>query len=430
MEFLFILVPPAAALLVIAPVIRRIVASWRAAATELGLDYVPGIFGTLGRIVGRISSGQVEVSLAAGETMRIEIDGGRLPYDLSIARRGLIPRNGEIETGDFHFDSRVSLVGSTTSVLAALTPVARIRLGRLAEDGRVVVRDGRLTLSFPRPRSVPDVVEVIRDAVDLFERMTWTGPIGERLLDNFELERDPSVRERLFKVLLYEAADPIRHRAIQRAVSDLNPEIRLAGVKALRSGGWEEAVALYKDRKTSSRYRAEALRHLALTFGRDRALPLVEDGLGQRSTEICSMAVETIGAWRHREASATLRTLARTREPAVVERVATALGRIGGTSAQQLLIELSCANQRGVRQAAIDALGRAGDLDAIPHLARIKDFGLRGPVREAIGAIQARCGRQAEGALSLSRENAHQGAVSVSEEAGRVSMGDPHGREK
>jgi hypothetical protein len=428
-ELLLALIPPAAVLLVVAPLIRRIVATWRAAAERLGYEYVPGALGTLGRIVGRTPHGRVEVSLAAGETMLVEIDGGRLPYDLVLLRRGLMPRIGEIETGDIHFDTRVSLLGTMTTAIAALPMVVRMRLSRLAESARMSVRDGRLTVSCNRPRAVQDVVEVIEDAVDLFKRMSWTGPVDERLLENFENERDPHVRERLFKLLLHEASEVIRQRAIRRAVEDLNPEVRLSAVKALKSGGWEEAVALYRDRKVVSRYRADALRHLALTFGRERALPLVEEGLANKSSEICGMAVEAIGGWRHAAAIGKLEAL-QAREPAVVERVASALGRIGGLEAQRLLIDLLRSEQRGVRQAAIDALGRAGTIDAIPVLSRIKDFGLKASVREAIGAIQVRCGREAEGALSLSPESAQHGAVSLSGDTGAVSMAERSGREK
>ena len=428
-EFFLALLPPAAVLLVIAPLIRRIVGTWRAAAERLGFSYVPGPLGTLGRIVGRGRLCRVEVSLAAGEMMTVEIEGGRLPYNFILTRRGLMPQIGEIETGDIHFDARVSVLGSVSPAMASLPLVARMRLARLAEMGRVSVRDGRLTLSRNRPSGVQGVVEVIEDAVDLFERMSWGGPVDERLLENFENERDPHVRERLFKLLLQEASEPVRQRAIRRAVEDLNPEVRLLAVKALKAAGWEEAIALYYDRKVVSRYRADALRHLALTFGRERALPLVEDGLAQRNTEICATAVDAIGGWRHAAAIWKLEAL-QAREPAIAERVAAALGRIGGANAQRVLLDLLRCEHRGVRHAAIDALGRAGALDAIPELSRIKDFGLKAAVREAIGAIQARCGRQAEGALSLSPETTQQGAVSMSGDTGAVSMVKQQGREK
>jgi hypothetical protein len=416
-------------LLVVAPLIRRIVATWKAAAERLGYEYVPGLLGTIGRIVGRTPYGHVEVSLAGGETMVVQVEGGRLPYDLILQRRGLMPRIGEIETGDIHFDMRVSVLGTLTTAIAALPMVARMRLSRLAEDARMTVRDGRLTVSCNRPRSVHEVVEVIEDAVDLFKRMGWTGPVDERLLENFENDRDPHVRERLFKLIMQEGTESARQRAIKRAVEDLNPEVRLAAVKALKSAGWEEAIALFRDRKVVSRYRADALRHLALTFGRERALPLVEEGLGHKSAEICSMAVEAIGGWRHGPSIGRLETL-QSREQVVVERVANALGRIGGSDAQRVLIDLLRSEHRGVRQAAIDALGRAGTIDVIPLLSRIKDFGLKTTVREAIGAIQARCGREAEGALSLSPESTQQGAVSLSGDTGAVSLAATPGREK
>jgi HEAT repeat protein len=304
-----------------------------------------------------------------------------------------------------------------------------MRLARLAEDGRMTVRDGRLTITCNRPRTVNDVVDVVENAVDLFERMTWSVPIDHRLFDNFETDRDPHVRERLFKMILAEGSEPIRQRAIRKAVEDLNPEVRLLAVKALKAGGWEEAVALYRDRKVVSRYRADALRHLALTFGRERALPLVEEGLSHKSPEICSMAVEAIGGWRHAASVGKLEGL-QSREPPVLERVATALGRIGGLNAQRVLIDLLRSEHRGVRHSAIDALGRAGNLDAIVELARIKDFGLKASVREAIGAIQARCGREAEGALSLAAESTQEGAVSLSVSPGAVSVANTSGREK
>jgi hypothetical protein len=427
-ESLLVMLVPAAALLAIVPMIRRMTATWKAAAERLGYEYVPGALGSLGSIVGRGTHCRIEASLAADD-MIIEIEGGTLPYNLSMSRRGLMPQIGEIETGDPRFDSRVSVVGTVHTAMASLPMLARMRLLHLADYGRFSLRDGRLVVRLRRPGSVRGIVEPIQDAVALYETMLWSGPVDERLLTNFKNDRDPQVRERLFKLLLEDSTDGVRNSAIRSGVDDLNPEVRLIAVKALKSGGWEEAVALYRDRKVVSRYRASALRHLAITFGRDRALPLVEDGLRHRSEEICGTAVEAIGGWRHAPAVSRLEAL-RGREPSITERVALALGRIGGPVAQRVLIELLRADHREVRNAAIDALGRAGNLDAIPELSRIRDFGLRASVREAIGAIQARCGREAEGALSLTPQSTQDGAVSLSEETGALSVAKPSSRER
>jgi HEAT repeat protein len=429
LEYLLALIPPATALLVIAPLIRRLVKNWRAAAEKLGYAYVPGPFGTLGQIVGTHAHARVVVTLVAGETLQIMVHGARLPNELTILRRGLVPRRNEIETGDFQFDGHLSVTGPIDIVFAALTLVVRMRLGRLAEDGRVSVRDSTLTLSRNHPRASADLIAVIEDAVDLFERMTWSDPIDERLLDSFESDRVPAVRERLFKLLLQQASDRVRQRAIKRALEDLNPEVRLAAVKAMKSAGWEEAVALYQDRKMPMRYRAEALRHVALTFGRERAMPLIESALKVKSPEIVMTAVEAIGGWRHAAALPELAGLL-SREPAVVERVASALGRIGGDFARDLLLTTLGHPDREVRLAAIAALGRAGTLEVIPVLARIKDFGSKAAAREAIAAIQARCGRDAEGALSLPRDSSQEGGVSLSDESGQMSILDARPREK
>lgn len=426
LEWILALVPPAATLAAGIPIVRRGLRRWREAARILGFHYRPGIFAHHGVIASRNERWHLEASLKPGDgtKTRIVITAlGEFPRDLSIHRRGLFVGTEE-GTGDYYLDDRALVRGSTVSVLTTMTPLVRRRVGRLCADGRLTLEEGKLMLLHPRPKRAEDLVEWITEGIDLVDRMSGGVPDDERLLANLESESNPRVRHRLLLAILSVASEPIRSAAVRASTDDTNDQIRLVAVKALGAAGWEESVMLYRDLRVEEQHRAAALRHLARTFGKERTLSIVIDALDDPRPLVVATAVEGIGVWRHKDATPKLSAMARIAPPEVTEVIAGALGRIGGREAERALLRLLAAQDREVRRAAVDALGRAGTLHTIQILSQIREASLKRSVRDAIGAIQARCGHRNEGALSLDEALPSQGSISLPADAGALSVDD------
>ena len=329
------------------------------------------------------------------------------------------PRD-RVRTGDISFDVRATVRGPSAVAFAVLTPLVRARLGPLLDIGSASLRDGVLTIVHPKPSKTAELVEWIEDAIDLFERMVYVD-LAERLLANLESEPSSLPRERILAILLREGRQPVRDEAIQRCLDDPWAPTRLLAVKALKSGGWDECIR-FLEIGPPPYESAALLRHMALTFGRERMLPYVEAALEERRPIVVEAAIEAAGGWRAEALLPRLTLLAGGSRSETKSAVAHALGRIGGPSAESTLLRMIRDSDREVRRAAVDALGRAGTLEVIGVLSQVREHALRRHLKDAIAAIQARCGKKHEGALSLSTEGVSEGAVSVSNEAGRMSL--------
>jgi HEAT repeat protein len=113
----------------------------------------------------------------------------------------------------------------------------------------------------------------------------------------------------------------------------------------------------------------------------------------------------------------------------LAEAAAAALGASGSVSAERPLIAALAHPIDFVRTAAARSLGRAGSIAAVLPLREAeeghpRDADLRRIAREAVAAIQARCGAASPGQLTLAE--GEPGRLSLVEgEEGRLSLAEP-----
>lgn len=365
----------AATIAVVTRLRRRGVAQRIAAmADELGLA-VEG-----DRARGRLDGHDVEVFAPARlGVYRLAVGG--TPEGLGVHQRQE-ETGGHI--GDPSFDAVCTVTGDERVALAVLRGLARSLIadtlwrieGQLQADGSLV---GTLV-------SPEDVVPAVRRMVRLARQLDSTGSIGQRLLDGFQRDTVDEVRWRCFDELMAGVRCPEAEEAAHLALDrEADTARTLAAALYLRDLAALEALASKNWLAADSRIRAlEALRadRAVLTSALLSCLA-PGDPIADRAAEL---AAEELVA----EAAPALRRLLES-------------------------------DRRGVRVAAIEALGRVGTVADVPALTALGAAGRNGRrVRAAIEQIQSRLDGVERGAVSLAV--AEGGAVTLATEDGQVSL--------
>ncbi len=172
-----------------------------------------------------------------------------------------------------------------------------------------------------------------------------------------------------------------------------------------------------KDREPQ--LRAEALTHLA-AFAGERLWPVLAGALRSEHQEVRRAAVEAAGRTHDLASVPPLLALATDADPATVQAVAEALGKLGDPQAGPTLLRLLGHDSIEVRRAAVTALGLAGTIAAVEPLLGVSegmlaDGELQQAAREAVARIQSRLGNAEAGRLSLSEHEQRSGALSLTD---------------
>ncbi|MFL6290166.1 MAG: HEAT repeat domain-containing protein, partial [Thermoanaerobaculia bacterium] len=238
---------------------------WQKAAKSCGLQVVE-VSGYLEARAGLINVRIEDARDQERPKSRLVVEGPAPPdfQHVMIRPEPRIRFGREIEIGDLRFDSTFFIVGPARLVLALLDAEVRSLLLATSAEGLLEISYGKLEAVVPDEK-VPEVLPLL---VDIRKRFIAPMDIPRRLADN--VSRDPWAGVRLKNLLLLIRElpdDPATARALRKACSDPNPEIRLRAAKQLGPEGHGTLLKVARDLRDDA-VSAEAVSTL------DRELPL------------------------------------------------------------------------------------------------------------------------------------------------------------
>jgi hypothetical protein len=203
----------------------------------------------------------------------------------------------------------------------------------------------------------------------------------------------------------------------------------LPSLEADRAATFDSLAAVAEDERTIPQSaRILALRALADRFTMTKVGPVLDRMFNPWSISIARAVVEIAIENHHRLPLARVLEATASTDPYILRGTARVLKRYRDPGVQPALIRLLDSEDRAVTIEAVESLGYIGTPDAVgPIRFRVQRIGgreLRGTARLAIQRIHDRLGPVERGRLSLSAVEANEGAVSVSDGSGSLSVAD------
>lgn len=355
---------------------------------------------------------------------RISVDGGRLPHDIRIYPSGALPDRSPSTTGRRvtlgipALDKRMRIEGSVSSVLSRMGAERRSAVAAAVGQG-ASLDQGVWTIERPEPvmRSA-ELIGLSRLLLAAARALEPGDTIAdERLCASVQRDPEPAFRLRCLDCLVTRPG-LWRTRAIEAALADPAPEIRLRAAQAAGVGGRETLTALARGRFDDA-LRAAAITTLANDDGPEvRALleALAQDG----TRAVRAAALRAMRQVGHAPVEL-LERFCRHPEPTLRGLALQALRPAG--SIERRAIDALEDPVPAVVRVAVDILAAQGSVSAIPALRSVRvgplDGALRTAIERATGAISRRVPRAGVGQLSLAGPD--------QPEAGRLSLDDDQG---
>ncbi len=215
------------------------------------------------------------------------------------------------------------------------------------------------------------------------------------------------------------------------AIADPNPQVRIAGARALGAEGASTLHAIVLDRGSPERDRSDALSALAEVVDAERLAPLLVDGLDSSApSELRRRAVALVGERRLVQFLPELERLAERSGAQSSCEIAAALARLG-SGAEPTLLRLLLDPAEAVCLAAIQSLSAVGTAASVESLHGVGDRSrasraIHDAARDAVAAIQSRIEGAEAGQLSVADAADPHGALSpVDGRSGGLSETDP-----
>jgi hypothetical protein len=406
----------------------------RAAATKLGLDYVPhGKSSGIDVLTDRNRGLSLSICVGADAT-EFQIDGGgRWPWELcagtphalsSIAGSSSAPY---VRIGDPGFDANVRIRGDEEYLAARFDEKTRRVLRNFTDVGGTIAW-GKVSLQWHATHLAKDDVTGVAEAMmALAARLTAHGSTPRLLADNATGDHDPAMRAHCLQLLHDKFADSdAAPRALEAALADRDESVRLLAATLDRGPkGLQVLRALVADARAEMKARVDALGRCVSIFGYAEARESIESALTSAS-ELKIAAVAAAGDAADAAQLDRVCALAPSSDEALGKAVAAALGKIGDARAEGALIGLLAHAEIPVRVAAAKALWRCGTVRAVEPLLALTGGLLHAELQEAardsVRMIQARLVDADAGRLSVAPLDETAGAVSVASEGGEVSL--------
>lgn len=392
---------------------------WR---TEDGLSLVIGL-STSGEGGRRMAVRTLGGARALVASTRLTIDGDGLPGDMRIRPMGSVAEHialqaRRVATGIADFDRRVELEGSVSAVLSRLGVERRAAIASAVAQGASLAHG---VWVIERTEPITRASELIGLARLLLAaaRATQAGETiaEERLYASVQRDPEPGFRLACLECLVTRPG-AWRARAIEAALVDPEPEIRLRAAQAAGTGGREVLAELA--RTAPDDVRIAAIETLARDDGPE-VRALVEALALNGSLQIRAAALEAIGRLAYAPVELLVR-FARHPDAGLRIRAVRALRPAGAVAVEQASLALEDPDPAVVR-AAVDILGARGDARALGQLESVRvgplDAQLRTAIDRAKAAIANRPVPDAVGALALAGQDRP--------EAGRLGLDDDHG---
>lgn len=363
----------------------------RKAAAELSLTDVQLIPDVQSALIGRVDGFRVTVTESvhhpeeqaqSQRATEVLVEGGiagglELVPEPRGLTRALHRQHPDVLTGDRALDESVRITGPPDLVLAVLDHETRAEVTRALSEG-VKLREGQLYLVVPgRLGTVASVVDRVRRLLSLARRLVPPPDLVPPLVRTALGDPVSGARTRALELLAERHADrPDVREALNRALRDQNPAVRLVAAAALRDEGSPILLELAQRAETPLEVATRAATALGVDLPLETAAGLLDRALAANEVELATAMVTAHGAIGDSRAGGRLTAVL-------------------GHSSVELCI------------AAADALELVGTVDAVPALrAAAERHGgnrrLRQAVAVAVASIQGRTTGAMPGQLSLS----------------------------
>lgn len=331
---------------------------------------------------------------------------------------------------DEDFDRRVHVQGDVATVVSLLDESLRSPLLRFIECDGGELDGGELCAELPGVvRDARRLTAVVENLVALRKAMTVNPrEIEERLAQNATHERRAEVRLRNLQLLVVrDGKGPLTRTTATKLLRDRDGRVRLAAARLLLDGDSFHVLGELVQSRSHPALREEALALLLEYWSYGQCRPLINVAL---STGTPGLGVIALGAVVRARDASHLQLVARCAgrdDPKLAAGAAQALGELGDTSYEPVLLPLLARESDDVKLAAVRALGLIGTVASVePLLPLTSGLRLPGAVKEAardsIRRIQSRIGPVESGRLSLVGEHDASGGLSLSLESGGLSL--------
>lgn len=437
-----------------AHILLRTVREWRATITAcrdaLGGELTPGnllhpprlwlrtddyslVVGLIsrGERGGRFSTSIVGRPRAIVASTRITVDGPRLPHDLAIYPAGPVPdgivphADRRVVLGIPPLDRRLRIEGSPMGALSRMGADRRSAIAAAVAQGAAY--DGKVW-AVERAEPITRATELIglsRLLIAAAEALLVDDDIAEeRLLASVRRDPEPGFRLRCLDALTARVG-AYRQRAIDAALADPHPTVRLHAARAAGPAGRAALIALAEGPHDTA-LRGEAIAELARDDGPEvRALfeRLALHGI----SPIRLAALRGMRRLGHAPVELLAR-FCRHPEPALRIAALRAL-RAAGPAGEAAAIAALDDGAAEVVRTAVETLAAIGGPAALPGLRGLRpgplDAALKAAIERALEAIRSRLPRADVGQLALAGPDAPEaGQLAMADEAfGRLS---PH----
>lgn len=320
-----------------------------------------------------------------------------------------------------HFGEQTHWVLGDDALAAALAS-ERVRKAAGAGD-QLHVAEGAIVLLSRDPAGAGRAVAALEEIADRLLREA--GPDQtERLLEETALQ-DPCPRARADAATFLLARRP---KLAERLVIDPAPAVRLAVARALGGAvGFELASEILTSEIFHGELQQAALRYLLSCHRAEQVGPVLVGALGAADDNLQGALVTALEALGVEEAVEALHFQLPTAELRNAARIAEALSRLEGSSAEPALVALldrlpatgpELPDEHELAAVVADALGRVGTTACIPRLRRLAGMvPPEGPVgiatNVAIDLVRARTGALGlHGALAIAGASEVEGRLS------------------
>ncbi|MEM1180132.1 MAG: hypothetical protein AAGM22_17455 [Acidobacteriota bacterium] len=403
-------------------------------AEELNRDLNLGLNGH--GLTGAIGPWPVAVTRPKKAEGRFRITFRRINSGLLITNHvlGLHYLSPERDLGDRGFDAEVRLAGRADDALALVDPRARELARRLVTDMRGSSTGSVMRAEVTEAEEVAGALDVMRELAQVLQRQSSLD-LASRLQQAAAGDDALDLRSHALDRLTVEFRRVRPHGPADREwpISQATA-VRLRGAAFLlylpgpgRTAGLDLIRRTILDAGLPPEEREAALDLLLDESDRSAAGPILEEWMAQ-PIEPWTLRRAAILACGRRRILGPLLTLSPADDRNALD-VVQALDAVADVTAQPQLIAALGHDSQAVPSAAAAALGRFGNLDAVPALgaaleaADPRQSQLRTSLEDALYAIQDRFGQSQAGELSIVALEPLEGSLSrIDPEAGGVSL--------
>lgn len=402
------------------------------AAESLGWKVNPRVVRRTNEIVGSV--GEVRIKIQAGafknsgsaavcslRAIAMSADSPSIPRDVVIRPADEEEALRDHLTGDGPFDHAFRVVGPQAQCLGMLGAEQRAWMLQAA----AAVRGGELIVPVTRPMNAERIGGAARSMAKCYDQLSARAAhAAESLLDSVRTDSDPRVRvSSLLCLHSYAAGTATAQEAIEAAMADPHPAVRLEGAALAGDGGLHLLRSLAVDRDLAMEPRLRALRML-LSHPFDGWAELTAEIL-ELEPEYRARALEVQELTDRRDVRTVMEEWVRQRRFSASD--LKTLARILGEFMEPYALAMLDESSEAVQRAAVSALARCGTAAAVEPLQQIersKDRGkeLRGAAEMALQRIRNRLVGAEAGWVSLAGELSQSGALSEPEHLGALQF--------